>query len=155
MFFDINQKHQKRLTGLIHYLMDKIIQNRLRKEGWEGIEEGWRVFSSFSQLPVFYFIAGWNHSKLIFLIFKKMKAIYIYMYIYIVPIYLYYLYFNTVWKTGLYIPVSQCVDMGSSVFSLYVYARIYLYVHVYVCLSECVCLCVCVLCVCFLMSINM
>ena len=23
--------------------MDKIIQNRHRKEGWEGIEEGWRV----------------------------------------------------------------------------------------------------------------
>ena len=28
--------------------MDKITQNRHRKEGWEGIEEGGRVFSSFT-----------------------------------------------------------------------------------------------------------
>ena len=37
------------------YLMDKIIQNRHRKEGWEGVEEGWRVSSPFSPLPVFSF----------------------------------------------------------------------------------------------------
>ena len=50
-------------------LIDKIIQNRHRKEGWEGVEEEGRVFSSFSPLPVF-FIAGWNYSKLIFYFLK-------------------------------------------------------------------------------------
>ena len=69
MGFDINQKHQKKkqTNRTSSDLMDKIIQNRHRKEGWEGIEEGWRVFSSLSPLPVFFFIAGWNYSKLIFI----------------------------------------------------------------------------------------
>ena len=34
-------------------LMDKIIQNRHRKEGWEGLKERWRVPSPFRPLPVF------------------------------------------------------------------------------------------------------
>ena len=33
-------------------LMNKIIQNRHRKEGWEELEERWSIFSSFSPLPV-------------------------------------------------------------------------------------------------------
>ena len=40
---DINQKHQKnknKTNRTSSDLMDKIIQNRHRKEGWEGIEEG-------------------------------------------------------------------------------------------------------------------
>ena len=42
MGFDINQKHKKKTkaNGTSSDLMDKIIQNRDRKEGWEGIEEG-------------------------------------------------------------------------------------------------------------------
>ena len=64
MGFDINQKHQKN-NRTSSDLMDKIIQNRNRKEGWERVEEGWRVFSLFSPLPVFRFY------------------IYIYIYIYI------------------------------------------------------------------------
>ena len=40
MGFDINQKHQKKTNRTSSNLMDKIIQNRHRKEGWEGIEEG-------------------------------------------------------------------------------------------------------------------
>ena len=41
MVFDINQKHQKKKTHRTSPdLMDKIIQNRHRKEGWERIEEG-------------------------------------------------------------------------------------------------------------------
>ena len=39
MGFHINQKHQKNNRASSD-LIDKIIQNRLRKEGWEGIEEG-------------------------------------------------------------------------------------------------------------------
>ena len=72
MGFDINQKHQKKKTNRTSSdLMDKIIQNRHSKEGWEQVEEGWRVFFSFSPLP-FIFIDGWNYSKLIilFLFFK-------------------------------------------------------------------------------------
>ena len=49
-------------------LMDKIIQKRHGKEGWEGIEEGWRVFSSFSLYPSRY--GGPNNT-------------YIYIYIYV------------------------------------------------------------------------
>ena len=49
MGFDVNQKHKKN-NRTSSDLMDKIIQNRHRKEEWEGIEEGWRVFSSFSPL---------------------------------------------------------------------------------------------------------
>ena len=41
MGFDINQKHQKKKTNRTSSdLMDEIIQNRHRKEGLEGIEEG-------------------------------------------------------------------------------------------------------------------
>ena len=43
MGFDINQKHQKKTNKpnrTCSDLMDKINQNRHRKEGWEGIEEG-------------------------------------------------------------------------------------------------------------------
>ena len=36
--------------------MDKINQNRHRKEGREGIEEGWWVISSFLLTSVFLFI---------------------------------------------------------------------------------------------------
>ena len=36
--------------------MDKTNQNRHRKR-WEGIEEGWRVISSFSPLPFFILIS--------------------------------------------------------------------------------------------------
>ena len=36
MGFDINQKHQKRFNRTSSDLMDKIIQDRHRKEGWEG-----------------------------------------------------------------------------------------------------------------------
>ena len=39
MGFDINKKHQK-YNRTSSNLIDKIIQNRHRKEGWEGIEEG-------------------------------------------------------------------------------------------------------------------
>ena len=39
MGFDINQ-HQKKNNRTSSDLMDKTIQNRHRKEGWEGIEEG-------------------------------------------------------------------------------------------------------------------
>ena len=40
MGFCINQKHQKNINRSFSDLMDKIIQNRHKKEGWEGIEEG-------------------------------------------------------------------------------------------------------------------
>ena len=40
MGFDRNQKRQKTTNRTSSDLMDKIIQNRHRKEGWEGIEEG-------------------------------------------------------------------------------------------------------------------
>ena len=50
MCLDINQKINK--TSLD--LMDKIIQNGHGSEGWEGIEEGWRVVSSFSPPPYTY-----------------------------------------------------------------------------------------------------
>ena len=40
MGFNINQKHQKKINRTSSDLMDKIIQNRHRKEGWEGVEEG-------------------------------------------------------------------------------------------------------------------
>ena len=40
MGFDINQKHQKISNRISTDLMDRIIQNRHRKEGWEGIDEG-------------------------------------------------------------------------------------------------------------------
>ena len=40
MGFDINQKHKKKPNRTSSDLMDKINQNRHRKEGWEGIEEG-------------------------------------------------------------------------------------------------------------------
>ena len=40
MGFDINQKHKKKTNRTSSDLMDKKIQNRLRKEGWEGTEEG-------------------------------------------------------------------------------------------------------------------
>ena len=36
-------------------LMCEIIQNRHRKEGWEGVEEGWKVSTPFRPLPVFSF----------------------------------------------------------------------------------------------------
>ena len=40
MGFDINQKHQKKKPNRTPSdLMDKIIQNRHKKEGW-GIEDG-------------------------------------------------------------------------------------------------------------------
>ena len=39
MGFDINQKHQKKTNRTSSDPMDKIIQNRHRKEGWEGIDE--------------------------------------------------------------------------------------------------------------------
>ena len=42
MGFDINQQHKKKTkkNRTSSDLMDKIIQNRHRNEGWEGIEEG-------------------------------------------------------------------------------------------------------------------
>ena len=40
MGFDINQKHTKKNNRTSSDLMDKIIQNRHRKEGWKRIEEG-------------------------------------------------------------------------------------------------------------------
>ena len=47
--------------------MDKIIQNRHRKEGWEGIEEGEEFSTHLAHFPFFfYFIAGWNYNKLNF-----------------------------------------------------------------------------------------
>ena len=39
MVFDINQKYKKKINRTSSDLMDKIIQNRHRQEGWEGIEE--------------------------------------------------------------------------------------------------------------------
>ena len=47
MGFDIYQKHtQKKKTNRTSSdLVDKIIQNRHRKDRWEGIEEGGSVFS--------------------------------------------------------------------------------------------------------------
>ena len=50
--------------------MDKIIQNRHKKEGWEGIEEGQEIFPHLGHFRFFRFIAGWNYSKLTFLFFK-------------------------------------------------------------------------------------
>ena len=45
-------------------LMDKIIQNRHRKEGWEGVEEVVKSFFPISPTSVFFcFITGWNYSK--------------------------------------------------------------------------------------------
>ena len=35
MGFDINQKHTKKTNRTSSDLMDKIIQNRHRKEGWD------------------------------------------------------------------------------------------------------------------------
>ena len=66
--FLIYIKNMKKINRTSSDLKDKIIQHRHRKEEWEGIEEGWRVFSLFSPLPVFlfHFIAGWNNSELIF-----------------------------------------------------------------------------------------
>ena len=43
MGFDINQKHQKN-SRTSSDQMDKIIQNRQRKEGWERVEEGVKSF---------------------------------------------------------------------------------------------------------------
>ena len=41
MGFDMNQKHQKKKSNRTSSdLLDKIIQNRHRKEGWEEVEEG-------------------------------------------------------------------------------------------------------------------
>ena len=51
--FDKIKKHKKKFNRTSSDLMDKINRNRHRKEGWEGIEEGWRVISSFSPLPFF------------------------------------------------------------------------------------------------------
>ena len=51
-----NQKTRKKINRTSSDLMDKINQNWHRKEGWEGIEEGGRVISSFSPLPFFHFI---------------------------------------------------------------------------------------------------
>ena len=71
MSIDMNQYTKNNWTS--SDLMDKIIQNRDRKEGWEGVDEGWRVSSLFRPLPAFsflVFITGWNYSKLNFLIFK-------------------------------------------------------------------------------------
>ena len=56
--FEINQKHEK-INRTSSDLMDKIIQNRHRKEGWEGIEKGWWAFS-FSPLPVLLFYCRWE-----------------------------------------------------------------------------------------------
>ena len=53
MGFDINQKHKKKTNRTSSDIMEKIIQNRLRKDGWERIEEGRRVLSLFSPLPGF------------------------------------------------------------------------------------------------------
>ena len=39
MGFDINQKHPPKSNRASSDLMDKIIQNRHRKEGLEGIEK--------------------------------------------------------------------------------------------------------------------
>ena len=64
--------------------MDIIIQNRHRKQGWEGIEERWRVFSSFSPFQ-FFLIAGWNYRKLIYHI---IIIIYYIIYIYIIHMYI-------------------------------------------------------------------
>ena len=38
--FLIYIKNTKKINWTSSDLMDKIIQNRYRKEGWEGIEEG-------------------------------------------------------------------------------------------------------------------
>ena len=40
MGFDINQKHKNKTNRTSSDLLDKIIQNRHRKEGWEGVEKG-------------------------------------------------------------------------------------------------------------------
>ena len=47
--------------------MDKMIQNRHRKEGWMGIEEDEEFSPHLAHFRLFYSIAGWNYSKLIFL----------------------------------------------------------------------------------------
>ena len=53
MGFWYKSKTPKKINRTSSDLIDKIIQNRHRKEGWGRIEEGWRVFSSFSPLPGF------------------------------------------------------------------------------------------------------
>ena len=52
--FLIKSKNTKNIYRTSSDLMDKIIQNRHRKEGWEGIERGCWVFSSLSPLPFFF-----------------------------------------------------------------------------------------------------
>ena len=40
MGFDINQKHKKKYKRTSSDRIDKTIQNRHSKEGWEWVEEG-------------------------------------------------------------------------------------------------------------------
>ena len=49
--------HTQKINETSSDIIDKINQNRHRKEGWEGIEEGWRVISSFSRLPLFIWLS--------------------------------------------------------------------------------------------------
>ena len=64
MGFDINQKHKKKTNRASSDLMDKIIQNRHRKKGWEG--RGEEFSPHLPHFRFFLFITGWNYSKLIF-----------------------------------------------------------------------------------------
>ena len=51
--------------------MDKMIQNKHRKEGWEGVEEGGEFSPHLTHFRFFVFITGWNYSKLIFFNFSN------------------------------------------------------------------------------------
>ena len=120
--------------------MDKIIQNRHRKEGWEEVEEEWRVFSSFSPLLFLLFIAGWNYSKLIFLF-----ILFFLNYKYILTLDSL---FNTYLDKYNFLNVFFCPDGITPNSGLTgPNNTIYIYIYIYICVCVCVCVCVSV-CVC-------
>ena len=143
---------KKKINRTSSDLMDKIIRNWHRKEGWEGIEEGWRVFS-FSPLPVFYFIAVWNYSKSFFFNSKYFYVcmysyIYIYIYTHIYRKNLFLLFIETCWNermlpnhTHTYTHIYIYIYMHTHT---HTHTHIYIYVCVCVCVYVCVCVCVCV-----------